>query len=100
MKRTDVKMIELTPEQVLQSIGRKFIVGRDCHAHKFSNAGEDSLRIESALNTLNIKWGLYNCLGYNMFKFEFAIDDIKYVCPILYKELIEQYSEYQKIESI
>ena len=99
MKKRTKKLIELTPEQVLQSIGRKFIVGRDCHAHKFANAGEDSLRIESALNTLNIKWGLYNCLGYNMFKFEFAIDDIKYVCPILYKELIEQYFEFGKMES-
>lgn len=90
-------MIELTPEWVLQSIGRKFIVGRDGHAHKFANAGEDSLKIESALNTLNIKWGLYNCLGYNMFKFELAIEDIKVDCPVLYKELIEQYSDLLKI---
>ena len=90
-------MIELTPEQVLQSIGRKFIVDRDCHAHKFANKGKDSHRIESALNTLNIKWGLINCLGYNTFKFEFAIEDIKVDCPILYKELIEQYSGFLKI---
>jgi hypothetical protein len=97
MKNKTKQMIELTPEQILQSIGRKFIVDRDGHAHKFANEGKDSHRIESALDTLNIKWGIYNCLGYNMFKFEFAIEDIKVDCPILYKELIEQYSELLKI---
>ncbi len=92
-------MIELTPEWVLQSIGRKFIVGRDGHAHKFANAGKDSHRIESALETLKIKWGFINCLGYNTFKFEFKVEDIKASCPILYNELHKQYSELRKIES-
>jgi hypothetical protein len=95
MKKSNTKMIELTPEWVLRSLGD------DWYTDGFGKAFVTTTKIhyvswiELALDTLEIEWNISENIDefddYRIY-FEFRIQDIKNQCSDFFEELNEDNS--------
>ena len=92
MKNKTKKMIELTPEWVLTLLSDVFFADGNGKATVRTTEMYNSEWINLALDTLKIKWELFESeIEFDYYyDFEFQIEDIKEECPSLYRKLTDE----------
>jgi len=89
-------MIELTPEWVLSRLCDEWFADGNGIATVRTTDIYNSEWIYLALDTLNIKWELFEAEidSQYYYDFEFQIEDIKEECPDLYLDLIDENTKW------
>jgi hypothetical protein len=86
------KIIELTPEWVLEKIPHSHYSDGNGNSSVYTGNATDANWIELALESLNIEYETYDCADGNneiLFGFDFRIGDIKSECPSLHIRMKE-----------
>jgi hypothetical protein len=92
MKSLVKKILELTPEWVLDKLSQTSYADGDGNISVYTDDATDANYIELALDYLQINYEAYDYLDGNddfVFVFDFRIEDVKEECPSFYKSMKE-----------
>jgi hypothetical protein len=92
MKSLVKKILELTPEWVLDKLLQTSYKDGDGNISVYTDDATDANYIELALDSLHIKYEAYDYLDDNhdfVYGFDFRIEDVKEECPSFYESMKE-----------